>query len=187
MSVLKKQFVEKDVQRLRNIVRGKYGEKTQLSVGYTKKQEFHKEGDIWEEDGRKWTIKDGIKQNITKLDSAKKSHKMPLLCPECKKVMNKRNDKTFYNIHKMCFKCVSLKETELKNKGEYSEYETKIKNDEIDNKIKLFKEYIQEKLQEKSSYVTEAGDIEKWRGELNKDEVEEYTKNIVTYLEGLKT
>ena len=112
---------------------------------------------------------------------------MPLLCPECKKVMNKRNDKTFYNIHKMCFKCVSLKETELKNKGEYSEYETKIKNDEIDNKIKLFKEYIQEKLQEKSSYVTEAGDIEKWRGELNKDEVEEYTKNIVTYLEGLKT
>ena len=87
----------------------------------------------------------------------------------------------------MWFKCVSLKETELKNKGEYSEYETKIKNDEIDNKIKLFKEYIQEKLQEKSSYVTEAGDIEKWRGELNKDEVEEYTKNIVTYLEGLKT
>ena len=28
MSVLKKQFVEKDVQRLRNIVRVKYGEKT---------------------------------------------------------------------------------------------------------------------------------------------------------------
>ena len=46
------------------------------------------------------------------------------------------------------------KETELKNKGEYSEYETKIKNDEIDNKIKLFKEYIQEKLQETICYTS---------------------------------
>jgi len=70
-SVLKKDFKEKDVQRLRNLVQGKYGEKTSTSIGYTKQQEFHDEGDIWEEDGRKWTIKNGIKQNVTKLDKAK--------------------------------------------------------------------------------------------------------------------
>ena len=44
------------------LVTKKYGDKTTQSVGYTKVQEFHNEGDIWEEDGRKWTIKNGVKQ-----------------------------------------------------------------------------------------------------------------------------
>jgi hypothetical protein len=70
-SVLKKEFKEKDVQRLRNIIQGKEDERTTTSIGYTKKEEFHAEGDVWEEDGREWTIKNGIKQNITKLDKAK--------------------------------------------------------------------------------------------------------------------
>ncbi len=50
-NVLKKEFKEKDVQRLRNLVQGKYGEKATMGTGYTKKQEFHEEGDVWEEDG----------------------------------------------------------------------------------------------------------------------------------------
>ena len=68
-SVLKKQFKEKDVQRLRNLVQGKHGAKTEQTIGYTKEDQFHEEGDIWEEDERKWTIKDGIRQNITKLNN----------------------------------------------------------------------------------------------------------------------
>ena len=99
-NVLKKEFQKRDVERLRNLMTGKYGDKTRSSVGFSKKQEFYKEGDIWEADGRTWTIKDGIRQNITKLDKAKKAHVMPLLCPKCKKVMKNRNDKTFYNIQK---------------------------------------------------------------------------------------
>ena len=39
-SVLKKDFQEKDVQRLRNLVQGKYGEKTRTSVGFPKKRNF---------------------------------------------------------------------------------------------------------------------------------------------------
>ena len=105
-NILKKDFQQRDVERIRNLVKGKYGEKTRSSVGFTKAEEFHKEGDIWEADGRTWTIKDGIKQNITKLDKAKKAHIMPLLCPKCGKVMKNRNDKPFYTIHKMCFNCV---------------------------------------------------------------------------------
>ena len=65
-NVLKKEFNQRDVQRLRNLIQGKTGDKVTIGVGYTKQQEFHNEGDVWEEDGRKWTIKDGIKQNITK-------------------------------------------------------------------------------------------------------------------------
>ena len=100
MTKLKKEFKRKDVERLRNLVTGKYGNKTTIGVGYKKAAEFHEEGDIWEEDGRKWTIKKGIKQNITKLDSAKKAHVMPLLCPECNRIMNHSNHKAFYQIHK---------------------------------------------------------------------------------------
>ena len=70
-NILKKEFNKKDVERLRNLVKGKGSERTSQGIGYTKAQEFHKEGDIWEEDGRKWTIKEGIKQNITKLDKFK--------------------------------------------------------------------------------------------------------------------
>ncbi len=41
----------KEVQRLRNIVQGKAGERTLNGVGYTKSKEFYEEGDIWTENG----------------------------------------------------------------------------------------------------------------------------------------
>ena len=91
-SVLKKQFQKKDVERLRNLMQGKYGDKSGTSVGFKKAKDYYNEGDIWEADGRTWTIKNGIKQNVTKLDKAKKAHVVPLLCPKCKKAM-KRVDK----------------------------------------------------------------------------------------------
>ena len=132
---LNKQFKEKDVQRLRNLITGKHGAKTTTSIGYTKAEEFHKEGDIWESDGRTWTIKDGIKQNITKLDKAKKAHVIPLLCPCCKKVMKKRIDKPTYNLHKKCFDCQALVEHEIRKSGKLEEYTHKLNNDYIDHNI----------------------------------------------------
>ena len=42
-NILKKEFKKKDVERLRNLVKGKGAERTGAGVGYTKKQEFHKE------------------------------------------------------------------------------------------------------------------------------------------------
>jgi len=186
-NVLKKQFQERDVQRLRNLVQGKYGEKTRSSIGFTKADEFYKEGDIWEGDGRTWTIKEGIKQNITKLDKAKKAHVTPIFCPNCKKIMKNRNDKPFYNIHKMCFNCVIDFEHELRKQGKWEDYERNIKNNEIDNHISEFKVWISEKLTESNDgFVTESGDIEKWVGSLDKSKVEEYTKTTIEYLESLK-
>ena len=127
--MLKKQFQKKDVTRIRNLVKGKTGNKISSSVGYKKADEHHIEGDVWELDGRTWTIKDGIKQNITKLDKAKQAHLMPLLCPNCRKVMRNRNDKPFYKIHKKCFECVIMFERDLKRSGKWEEYENKIHND----------------------------------------------------------
>jgi len=187
MTQLKKEFKKKDVQRLRNLITGKYGNKTTVGVGYRKADEFYEEGDIWEENGRKWTIKNGLKQNITKLDAAKKAHITPLLCPECNRVMNHRNHKAFYQIHKKCHDCVIDMEMQLKKEGKLKEYRREIKNNEIDNKIKDFKVWIKEKLEEQETYVTEQGDIEKWVGKIDKDKVDEHVKSVIEYLEGLKT
>ena len=187
-NVLKKEFQKRDVERLRNLMTGKYGDKTRSSVGFSKKQEFYKEGDIWEADGRTWTIKDGIRQNITKLDKAKKAHVMPLLCPKCKKVMKNRNDKPFYNIHKMCFNCVIDFEHELRKEGKWDEYQRKVKNNEIDNHIKEYKLFVQEKLRESNeAHVSEAGEIERWVGKIDEDKVNEATQEVIDYLEKLKT
>jgi len=45
-SVLKKEFKEADLQRLRNLVQGKTGERTSVSSGYTKDHVDRKEGEI---------------------------------------------------------------------------------------------------------------------------------------------
>ena len=73
-SLLKKEFTSKDVNRARNLVKKDFSGKTVDGVGYAKAHVAYAEGDIWEESGRTWTIKDGIRQNITKLDAAKKAH-----------------------------------------------------------------------------------------------------------------
>ena len=186
-SVLKKNFQEKDVQRLRNLVQGKYGEKTRTSVGFSTKTELHYEGDMWEAEGRTWTIKDGIKQNITKFDKAKKYHVMPLLCPCCNKVMKNRNDKPFYNIHKMCFNCVIDMEIKLKKEGKWEEYENNIHNNEIENKIQEYKLWVEEKLSESnSSFISEDGDVENWTGKINRELVDKSVEETVKYLESLK-
>ena len=185
--MLKKEFNPKDVERVRNLVKGKYGEKTQQSVGYSKKSSFYKEGDVWEENGRKWTIKDGVKQNITKLDDAKKAYNLPLFCPKCKKVMNNPNDKPFYRVHGTCFKCVILKEEKIKKEGKWEEYQRDIKNNEIDNRIKEFKDWVKDKMSESNNqYVSEAGDVEQWRGKLNEEKVNEHVESVIKYLEDLK-
>ena len=71
---LKKEFAPRDVQRMRNIITGDTGARTQIQTGYEKKDEVHKEGDVWIEDGKKWTIKNGIKQTVTKLDELSLIH-----------------------------------------------------------------------------------------------------------------
>lgn len=186
-SVLKKQFQKRDVERLRNLVQGKHGEKTIEGIGYRKKDEVHNEGDIWEESGKKWTIKNGIKQNVTKLDKAKKVNMLPLFCPCCSKPMNKPFDKDYYNIHKKCFDCVIEFETELRRIGAWDEYYRNIHNSEIDGFIENFKLWVEDQLNESNnSFITEAGDVEKWIGKYDKSKIIESLDKTIQHLEDLK-
>ena len=185
-NVLKKEFKEKDVQRLRNLIQGKYGEKNTISTGYTKQYEHHEEGDVWEEDDRTWTIKNGIKQNITKLDKAKESIHLPLFCPCCNGMMKHRYDKQFYIQYKRCFNCQIEFETDLKKKGLWVEYEKFITNSDIDGLINEFNIWIDEEMETKNeSYITEAGDMERWSGNA-KQKLLENKEETIKYLESLK-
>jgi hypothetical protein len=186
-NVLKKQFQQKDVQRLRNLVQGKYGDKSSVSSGYTKLQEFHIEGDIWEEDGRQWTIKNGIKQNITKLDKARKTVHFPLFCPTCKKAMKPHLDKKWYSMYKRCFNCQVDFEHEIRKQGLWEEYEKTIFNSDIDGIMNTFQIWIDDEIQNESNlgFVTEAGDVEKWVGS-GKSKMLETKEEAIKYLQSLK-
>ena len=164
--MLKKEFKHKDVNRLRNLITGKTGESSGTQIGYQKKQNNYKEGDIWEEKGKKWTIKNGIKQSISKLDSIRKEVFMPLSCPECNKVMKKQLDKPNYKIHKRCYDCVIDFESKLKWK--YKTYDKYIKQLEIKNKLTSLDEIeaflIETVNLSNEGYVSEHGVVERWVG-----------------------
>ena len=184
---LNREFNKKDVERMRNLIQGKYGEKNGTSVGFSTPHKDYKEGDIWESDGRTWTIKNGIKQNITKLDKAKKAHVMPLLCPCCKKIMKKRIDKPSYNLHKKCFNCVVEMEHKMRIEGTWEKYIYNLHNQQIDHNLEEFKNFVKEKLKESNnSFVSEDGDVEKWVGKLDEDKVNEYLASVEEYAKALK-
>ena len=174
--MLKKEFKRKDVERARNLLTGKSGASSETQVGYKKKRVDYKEGDVWVENKKTWTIKDGIKQTISKMDAIKKEIFMPLCCPKCSKVMKKRLDKPNYKVHKMCFDCVIDYEHKLKIRGEYDDYVKKLrlKNrlTEIDEMENMFLELAN---QSNDGFVSEQGEVERWKGGID---VEKITTNI---------
>ncbi len=185
-NILKKEFNKKDVERLRNLVKGKGSERTGQGVGYTKKQEFHKEGDVWKEDGRTWTIKDGVKQNITKLDKFKKAA-VPLFCPTCNHVMNKQLDPHYYRAYGACVDCTAKKQTKLKLEGKWQDHKIEVHNKEINKLIEEYKSFMKEKMNESNSgFITESGEVEKWVGGVNKERAEKALKEGIEYLESMK-
>jgi len=178
--MLKKEFKRKDVQRARNLITGKTGASTGTQIGYNKKTEDYKEGDVWTEGRKTWTIKNGIKQTVSKLDVIKKEVFMPLSCPNCGKIMKKRLDKPNYKIHKKCFDCVIEFEGKLKHvPGRYEKY---IKELELKNKLTSLDElesYLLDAVNaSNSSFVSEDGVVEKWNGGVDS---KKWTKDIKEY------
>ena len=53
---LNKEFQKRDVERMRNLIQGKYGEKNGTSVGFTTPHKEYKEGETWEKEPPNHTI-----------------------------------------------------------------------------------------------------------------------------------
>lgn len=185
-NILKKEFTKSsDVQRMRNLITKRYSDKTSTQIGYTKIDVEHKEGDIWEENGKHWTIKNGIKQTLTKLDTIRKKILVPLLCPKCSKTMKNKLDDVMYPIHNMCFDCVISYETELKRLGKFDEYQTNINKQSLLYHLKEMENVLLDLLMSNSdeSFVTENGDVEKWEG----NDISEIVNNLKTYIQNIKS
>lgn len=106
-----------NVRRKINEVMKKTDER--IVVGWRPSMDDHKEGDVWEgSDGRMWTIKNGIKQTVTKLDSAK----TPWFCPECSKAMSHKFDTKSYNSLGKCYDCAVKEETKMRYEGTWEAY-----------------------------------------------------------------
>jgi|TARA_R110001592_G_scaffold8169_3_gene45200 hypothetical protein len=176
--MLKKEFKKKDVNRLRNLITGKTGESTSTQIGYNKKIEDYKEGDIWTENKKTWTIKNGIKQTVSKLDKVRKETFMPLCCPKCNNIMKSQLDKPNYKIHKMCHNCVVDFEASLKNKGLFKEYIKKLKGNNAITSLNEMESYLLDAINtSNSSFISEQGEIERWVGGFDK---KKYKKDIKT-------
>ena len=174
--MLKKEFRKKDVNRARNLIMGKTGASTGTQIGYNKKIIDYKEGDVWTENKKTWTIRKGVKQTISKLDKIKKETFMPLCCPNCGKVMKGQLDKPNYRIHKKCHDCVIEFEHKLRIRGEYDNY---IKNLKSKNSLDIVDEmesYLLDAINTSNSgFVSEDGVVERWVGGVDKSD---FTKRI---------
>jgi ribosomal protein L44E len=189
-NMLQREFRERDVQRMRNIIKKEYTAKTVTQVGYTKSQVEHKEGDVWEENGKKWTIKNGIKQTITRFDELKKVINLPLTCPNCNKsIKSTPLNKKMWSIHGKCFDCVVIYETELKRTGKFEEYAKNL----VHNGAKAYIKDLEDALLDLSTdqnetFITEQGDVEKWTGkglDTSKlaEEIQEHIQKIKDHID----
>jgi len=178
--MLKKEFKKKDVNRARNLIMGKTNDSTNTQIGYNKKNIEYKEGDVWLENKKTWTIKNGIKQTISKLDIIKKQIFVPLCCPNCGKVMKHHLDKSNYKIHKKCHKCVVEFEHKLRIHNKYDDYLKKLKTKNNITTLGEIESYLLDAINTSNDgYVSEDGVVEKWVGGIDKKELTEKVKTSV--------
>jgi len=164
---MKKGIKKNAVQRMRNLVTGDYTSKTVAQSGYSKKSSAEKvEGDIWEERGKTWTVKNGIRQTITKLDAAREYARIPTHCPKCDAKMNKPQHKFMYTRFKHCLLCQTNEEFAMRDAGTYEAWKNKQIATNFEKYMQSQKEQFKDWLKTRKSkkQITESGHIEDWSG-----------------------
>ncbi len=148
----------------------------------TEGQKFtkHVEGDIWEEKGKLWTIKNGIKRTVNKMDEARKELITPMACPTCGRAMKHHLDEKMWAIHKLCFNCTIDMEHEVMKAGRWKEYEQAKMNANAESYLKDLIQYLEEEVKDVVSkgHVTEDGIVEKWK-DVNSDRLQEIKNEVI--------
>ena len=127
-----------------------------------KSYQEHAEGDVWEESGKKWTIKNGIKKTVTKMDAFRKQVITPIACPHCGMKMQSQVHKWAWNTHKMCFNCVVDMEHEITKAGRLEEYQNALFKANMESFYGDLEQFVSEFAKEKTTVFTEDGLRENW-------------------------
>lgn len=173
---------KKGIQRMRNLVSGNASDKTKISTGYGKKRSVRSEGDTWELKGKTWTIKNGIRQTVSKLDAAREAIKVPMECPKCgDHRMHHHAYKAMYKKFGMCLNCVVKFERGLRAAGKFEDFAKELAKSEdeawLKDKTAEYYDWLSNK--DNKSFVTEAGDIEDWSGGKSKKQLKKEFDNKV--------
>jgi len=126
---------------------------------------LRKEGEVWTEKGKTWTMKNGIKRTVSKFTAVRKDLQTPLCCPKCNKRM-KHIDEHMYKFNKVCLDCTVEFEHEIRKQGKYEEYERKRVAANLKGYVKDLEIFFEDFVKNNASggYVTEDGDVEHWSG-----------------------
>ena len=84
-----------------------------------------------------------------------------------------------------CFNCQVDFEHELKKQGKLQEFEDQVINDHLEGTIQDFEHWFDELINEKQTFITEAGDVEKWDGS-GKTQLLKYKEEALEYLKNQK-
>jgi len=92
-------------------------------------------------------------------------------------------DKKMYKIHKTCMDCVAKAETEIRRLGKWHEYEKAMIGEGVEHFIKDYEQMLEDLLnQQNEGFVTEAGDVEKWKGSIDKAKVKTNAHDFLSKL-----
>ena len=179
-SRLNKEFSERDIKRMRNIVSGNTADRTRVQAGFEKTKEEYGEGDVWEEGGKTWTIKNSLKQTVTKHDKLREMVKFPLKCACDKPMKPTKLNKKMWTIHGKCFDCVVEYETHLRAIGKYEEYEKNLMNANKNSFVTDYEQAVEAYINDTgNTFMSEAGDIENWsKASLNPETIKALKANI---------
>lgn len=161
-SALMKDWRPSDLRRIRNLKDGNTTGSVSTQIGYTKEEIKREEGDIWEEDGKKYIIHLGIKKRYSKLSLLRDSVKIPLFCPCCNKPLSLDIDQRMYKLNKVCLDCQINFEAKLKREGKFKDYQQNIINSNYKSELIDFRNYLAGFAKTKTMVISEEGITEEW-------------------------
>ena len=138
---------------------------SKLFVTTEGKRPNYKEGDVWTENGKDWTIKNGLKRTVSRMDAARKQVFTPLACPKCGGSMKHSLDAKMWTYNQRCYSCTIAMEHEIITSGKWKEYErariTANAEAFVEDMEMTLNDYIQDSVSKTN--VTEDGLLESWK------------------------
>ena len=185
-----------NIKAVKEMLGGEHKTQTKKTISFTDKVIKRREvGETWTDDkGQKWEQRKGYKVKVGKLSELRTELRAFPNCNKetCTCIDPGQADLKMKAIHGMCLDCVTLMEYDLKQKGEYEEYERKKMLDNAEAWLKqaeIEKEVLKTTI--KASFINEDGSIEEWDG-LSEDEIvakiddgfEKFKTNFIDKLKG---